>query len=147
MNLLKDWTICVTVTLIAATIFSLITPNGKMGNLYKIAISLFVFLSFIIPLKDAKIIQNKFEFNDNSMQIESANDKAISNIIEVQVKKCLTNNGFENTAVVVDANENNGEIEINSVSVSVSDDESFESVKNVIFNELGINAEVHRVGD
>lgn len=146
MNLLKDWTICICVTLIIATIFSLVTPDGRIGKFYKVLISLFVFLSFIYPLKDSSInynIQNYYPTIKSSYN----NDCVISNLIEAEIKNKLADNNVNNSSVTVVATQIDNDIEIKSVSVAITDEYEVNKVKELIFKEIGINAEVHKLGD
>ena len=56
MEYFKQWTICVCISLILAVIFSSFEPEGKMKSFCKLLVGLFVFVSFIYPLKDIKIM-------------------------------------------------------------------------------------------
>lgn len=146
MDLLKDWTLSVCITLIVASILSLLNPNGKMGRFYKIIISLFIFLSFIVPFKDTNF--NVFnEFNYDNKIIENSSNNAMSELIRVQISKVLTDNKIENSSVIVNANKIDDKIEITNVSIAITDDYEVNAVKNLVFKELGINAEVHKIGD
>lgn len=146
MDLLKDWTLSVCITLIVASILSLLNPNGKMGRFYKIIISLFIFLSFIAPFKDTNF--NVFnEFNYDNKIIENSSNNAMSELIRVQISKTLTDNKIENSSVIVNVNKIDDKIEITNVSIAITDDYDVNAVKNLVFKELGINAEVHKIGD
>lgn len=146
MDLLKDWTLSVCITLIVASILSLLNPNGKMGRFYKIIISLFIFLSFIAPFIDTNF--NVFnEFNYDNKIIENSSNNAMSELIRVQISKVLTDNKIENSSVIVNANKIDDKIEITNVSIAITDDYEINAVKNLVFKELGINAEVHKIGD
>lgn len=145
MELLKDWTACVCITLVIATIFSLISPNGKMGSFYKIVISLFVFISLIYPFKDAKIVGKGF--NAKQINITVDYDKTISNLLEAEIKSTLEENAIHNSSVIVKANQTNNEINIQSVSIGITNEYGTEDVKQIVFDSLGINAEVHKIGD
>lgn len=147
MSLLKDWTACICVTLVVAVIFSLLMPKGKMSSFYKMIISLFVFLSFIYPLKntsfDLKPIQSSFDYQ----QVESSNEKMLNTMIETQISTLLLDNKIENSSVIANVIQNENEIEIKSVSIAISENYDIEEVKSIVFENLGINAEVHKLGD
>lgn len=147
MELLKNWTICICITLVVATIFSLIIPTGNMGSFYKIIISLFVFLSFVFPLKDAKINNEKLDFGLGIYDENVNENDVISNLIEAKINNTLKKHSIDTSTINVDAYQNDYEIEIKSVLVEVEDMNNSDEIKNIIYNELGINAEVKSLGN
>lgn len=73
---LKNWIFSVCLTLILAVIFSVMTPKGSLGKFYKMIISMFIFVSFLYPVSNAKASDFKIDlpmFNNNyEQQIEDA---------------------------------------------------------------------------
>lgn len=147
MELLKDWTACICITLVVAVAFSLITPKGKMASFYKILISLFIFLSFIYPLKNTSFELNNRDPIFNAEYVEDSYENSVAQMLESKINTVLNENGIKNSSIIVKVKQTNGNIEINSVSVAISDEYEITDVKEIIFEKLGINAEVHKFGD
>lgn len=147
MELLKDWTACICITLVVAVAFSLITPKGKMASFYKILISLFIFLSFIYPLKNTSFELNNRDPIFNAEYVEDSYENSVAQMLESKINTVLNENGIKNSSIIVKVKQTNDNIEINSVSVAISDEYEITDVKEIIFEKLGINAEVHKFGD
>lgn len=147
MELLKDWTACICITLVVAVAFSLVTPKGKMSSFYKILISLFIFLSFIYPLKNTTFELDNREPIFNSEYVENSYENSVTQMLEAKIQTVLNDNGIKNSSIIVKVKQTNDNIEINSVSVAISDEYENADVQEIIFKELGINAEVHKFGD
>lgn len=146
MDFLKQWTFCVCLTLIISVIFSLLTPKGKMGNFYKIIISLFIFISFLYPMKD-------FEFKDISYSqifsetdLRESSEKSAQIMINNQVKKTLQLNGIEGANVKCSVRIDDNIITVKSVEVAVADEYDLSFVEEIIFDSLSINARVIHIG-
>lgn len=147
MELLKDWTACICITLVVAVAFSLITPKGKMASFYKILISLFIFLSFIYPLKNASFELDNRKPIFNAEYVENSYEKSITQMLEAKINTVLKENGIKGSSVIVKVKQTDDNVEINSVSVAISDDYEIADIQRIIFENLGINAEVHKFGD
>ena len=65
MEFIKQWTFCVCISLITASIFSLLAPRGSMQGFFKLLISVFVFISFLVPLQNA----GKIDFDLSKIEI------------------------------------------------------------------------------
>ena len=147
MSFVKEWTVCICITLLVSVVFSLLTPKGRMAGFYKMTISVFIFVSFLYPLKNFNIdlsdLKNEFSIQD----IETSNEKSVEAMISSQIKSALSSENIENANVSCDVQIRDNLIEVEDVVVSVSDEYDTENVKSIIFDNLGINAEVHRVGD
>ena len=145
MEFFKQWCFCVCVTLIIAVIFSLFTPKGRMKGFYKILISLFVFTSFIYPFKDFSI--KALELPKMSVNTESGN-AVYENTVDKQLMKLLRDNGVSGSSVSSDVSVDykSGEITVLSVRVTVPDEYDTETVRKVIADNTGINAEVVHSG-
>ncbi len=53
MDFIKQWTLTISATLIISIVFSLLTPKGNMGRFFKVVLAMFIFVSFIYPIKNA----------------------------------------------------------------------------------------------
>lgn len=147
MELLKDWTACICITLVVAVAFSLIMPKGKMSSFYKILISLFIFLSFIYPLKNTSFEIDNKESIFNAEYVENSYENSVTQMLEAKIHTVLNDNGIKNSSIIVKVKQTDDNIEINSVSVAISDEYEIADAQEIIFKELGINAEVHKFGD
>ena len=50
MDVVKQWTLNICLTLIGAVILSLVSPRGSMGRFYKTVLSLFIIAGFLLPI-------------------------------------------------------------------------------------------------
>lgn len=148
MEFIKQWTVCTCVTLIIAAVFSVFSPSGKMQSFYKILISLFVFISFIYPLKDFK----GFDFPENlTFQSENIYDERLhtyEKAVNEQIKNLLKENGITGADVnsILSLTGEN-DVSIDEVNVAVPDEYDKNYVEKLIFNELGIKAKVINTGE
>ena len=148
MEFLKQWCFCVCISLIIAVIFSVFTPRGRMKSFYKILLSLFVFISFIYPIKDFNI--NAYEIGDVKLKYEESEEaKVYENAVNKQVKDFLESEGIKGAAVSseIDVNFENNEAEIKSVRIAIGSVYDKNEVKKKVFEKLGINAEVVGIGE
>ena len=144
MEFLKQWTFCVCVSLVCASVLSLFAPKGRMNGFYKMLISLFIFISFIYPFKDFKGVE--FSIPEISVQEETANP--YKKMAENQIKSALEEAGIIGADVACEVNYDykSGEIELKSAQISVSDEYDKEEVGRIVFEKLGVNARVIYVG-
>lgn len=142
MNFVKQWCVFVCTTVLICVVLSFLTPKGSMGRFYKMIISLFIFLSFLYPFTQSKI---NFEFPE----VTTINTDSISNgVVENQIKSCLADNNVTGSNVNCRSKINSdNEIEIESITVSVSDEYDVDDVKNIIYENLSLNVEVVHIGE
>lgn len=146
MEFLKQWTMCVCITLVISVIFSLFTPRGRMAGFYKIIISLFIFISFLYPLKSFDIDDFKADEIFSEYEYESAQETAYETMINNQVKSVLTENKVIGASVSSRIEIDNDEATVSYVQIAVPDEYEAEKIEEMIFNSLGINAEVIYIG-
>lgn len=146
MDYIKSWTFCICITLIVSVIFSILSPNGTMGKFYKVIISVFIFISFLYPLTDFTFDDFKIDFNF-STEYENLVESSAKQEIEFSVSKVLTDNEIYNSSISAEVRQNGDEIEINRILVSVTDKYNVDEVKELLFKNLGIVAEVKRIGE
>lgn len=144
MEFIKQWTLCVCVTLIISTIFVAIFPGGKMKTFYKMTISVFILVSLLHPFCNFNI--NDFQI-PSTRYISSSADNSYQQMIDSKITQVLKNNDIIGSDVNSDVTVSNNEIEINSVQIAISDEYDTNEVHGIIFNELGINAKVIHIGE
>ncbi len=117
-----------------------------MGKFYKVIISVFIFISFLYPLTEFNPADFRINFN-----LESEYENLIENTakaeIENLVKDVLIKNEIYNSSVSAQVQQSGDEMIINRLLVSVTDDYSVEEVKDLIFKNLGMVADVKRIGE
>lgn len=145
MDFIKEWTFNICITLIISVIFSMLSPKGSMGKFFKITLAIFIFLSFIYPFKSTDINLAFPEFNIE--EFENGQESAYSNLICASIENQLETGGYASCKAKVSINYSEDEIKINRVSVQIPDTYSDIDVKNYIYDELGIVAEVHYLGE
>lgn len=146
MDYIKSWTFCICITLIVSIIFSILSPNGTMGKFYKVIISVFIFISFLYPLTDFNFDDFKIDFNFNT-EYENMVESSAKQEIEYAVEKVLTEHKIYNSSISADVQQNGDEVEINRILVSVTDAYNVEEVKELLMENLGVVAEVKRIGE
>lgn len=146
MDYIKSWTFCICITLVVSVIFSILKPNGTMGKFYKVIISAFIFISFLYPLTDFDADDFRIDFNFES-EYENLIENSAKAEVESSVGSVLRDNGIYNSSVSAEVRQNGEEIVINSLKISVTDDYSAEEVKDVLFEKLGVVAEVKQIGE
>lgn len=146
MDYIKSWTFCICITLVVSVVFSILSPKGTMGRFYKVIISVFIFISFLYPLTDFSFDDFKIDFNFNS-EYENLVENSAKQEIEYSVGKVLTDNEIYNSSISAEVEQNGDEILINRILVSVTDDYNVEDVKALLLENLGVVAEVKRIGE
>lgn len=117
-----------------------------MGKFYKIVISIFIFISFLYPLTE-------FEFNhfNKKFNFDKEYSTVVENSVDIEIKNSIKNTLKENdinvSDIVLDVTSKNGEITINKLVVSIVDKYSKEEVKNILFDKLGLVADVKYIGE
>lgn len=144
MEFIKNWVLCVCITLIISVIFSLLTPKGNMGKIYKIILAMFIFVSFLIPLGDNDI---DFEFPDMNFEFAENQSESYENIVKANIGTVLKQGGYESCIIDCDVEYSNEEICVNKLSVSVPSQYDVEKIKDYIYDKTGMVAEVYYLGD
>ncbi len=117
-----------------------------MGKFYKVIISVFIFVSFLYPLTDFDASDFVLDFDFES-EYENVVENAAKTEVENSVIYMLNQNGINNSSVSAEVTQQGDEISIERVSISVTDDYSPEDVKNIVFENLGIVADVKNTGE
>lgn len=146
MDYIKSWTFCICITLIVSVVFSILSPKGTMGKFYKVIMSVFIFISFLYPLTDFDFDGFKIDFNFNT-EYENLVESSAKQEIQYSVEKVLTDNKIYNSSISAEVEQNGDEILINRILVSVTDDYNVEEVKALLLENLGVVAEVKRIGE
>ena len=117
-----------------------------MGKFYKVIISTFIFLSFLYPLKDFNIAEFKLDF-DFGTEYVNVVENAAKTQLEGTIEAVLSENEIFNSIVSASVSQSGEELIISSVKVSVADRYSVDEVKDILFKELGVVAEVKHIGE
>lgn len=144
MDFIKEWSLTVCITLIIAVIFSMMTPHGNMGKMYKIILAVFIFISFLLPFR-AGGIDFDLPFVDFEEVMEEQN--SYNALIENMIKSKLIEAGYEGCIISCSAKYSNDEIKINSLTICVPSGTDKEDVKNYVFENAGMVAEVYGLGE
>lgn len=144
MEFIKNWVLCVCITLIISVIFSLLTPKGNMGKIYKIILAMFIFVSFLLPLGDNDI---DFEFPDMNFEFAESQSESYENIVKANIETVLEQGGYESCIIDCDVEYSNEEICVNKLGISVPSQYDVEEIKDYIYDKTGMVAEVYYLGD
>lgn len=146
MSFIKTWTFCICITLIVSVIFISLTPKGTLGKFYRVIISIFIFVSFLYPLTDFNFSDFKINFKVES-DYENFMEDSVNKQVEDAVQKALLNSEIKSSRVSVETSIVGEEINIERVNVSVIDDYDVDEVEKIIFDNLGIVANVKQIGE
>ena len=146
LDYIKQWTFLVCITLIISVIISIFTPKGRMAGFFKIIISLFIFISFVYPLKDFKASDINLPEEFVSEDYEDSEILSAQTMVELQIKNALKENGITGASVSVELKMKDEQIEISKLTVAVPGEYDKSQVKNIIFDKLSLNAEVIYLG-
>lgn len=153
MNFIKMWTLSICLTVLLATVFSLLVPKSSMGKTMKMIIAVFIFISFILPVTqfDFADIKNKPSLKSQSNDISENYNETSVELVEKSLKKTILNlleeNDIHNTEVEVHATMKNNEITTEKISVTIPSKYSKETVNKIIKEKIGINAEIILSGE
>lgn len=145
MDYIKQWTLCVSITLIIAVMLSLITPNGTMGKFYKTVISLFLVVSFLMPIADFDFNGFEIDFSMEESMLESKDTYKTQ--IENWVKSSLEEGGYNSCSVQAKISLKDDEITINSLDIAVPSKYDLEEIQKYVLEQLGFAAKVRYLGD
>lgn len=145
MDFIKQWTLTISVTLIISIIFSLLTPKGNMGRFFKVVLAMFIFVSFIYPVKYAD-----FDFvlpSFDEAAFEDSQESSYKKIIEANIINALDEGNYINSKVNLNITLKNEEISVNSLEIGILDEFDKKEVKKFIEDKTGFNAEVYYLGE
>ncbi|MBR1762750.1 MAG: hypothetical protein IJ731_05225 [Eubacterium sp.] len=149
MSFFKEWSFCVCLTLIISVVFSVFAPKGEMKRIYKIMLSVFIFISFIYPFSDFDSSAFHIDTSSGILEINENSGSAYETEINMKIKEFLIEKGIvgANVSSSVRFNAESSELEIKEVVISIPDEYSSEDVESLVFDELGINSRVVYVGE
>ena len=149
MEFLKQWTFCTCVSLVVASIFSLLVPQGSMQRFFKLLIAAFVFISFLVPFQNV----GKFDFDLSKIEItdelQLSQSTAAQSMVDSEVAALLREHHIDGASVQSSVNYDihSGEIDIKDLQVAIGDAYSTQEVESLIFDNLGLKARVIQIGD
>lgn len=148
MDYIKQWCLYICLTVIVAVIFSFLAPNGNLKKLYQTIISLFIFISFLLPLTQSEKLSFNFNPNFNVSYIENNTNSIGNEVIKDEINSVLYDYGLKNCLVDCTSYlKENNEIVVESVQVAVGDEYDTKEIENLIFERLSIRARVIHIGD
>lgn len=147
MDFLKQWTFCVCITLIVSVIFLLFTPRGKLSGFYKMLISLFIFISFLYPLRDFDFKDYDFDYSFSQEEFDASTQKSYETMLRTQIQSVLEQNKIYHSKIDCSVRMDNAEATVKKVVIAVGDEYELTDVQSIVFDNLGINAQVIHIGD
>lgn len=145
MEFIKQWTLTISATLIISIIFSLLTPKGNMGRFFKVVLAMFIFVSFIYPIKNADLDFEMPSFDET--EFIDSQESSYENIVKANIEKILEEGSFFNSKVSVSISVKNDEIEVNHLEIGILDEFDKIMVRDYIAEKTGFNAEVYYLGE
>lgn len=148
MEFIKEWTFSVCITLIISVFISLLLPAGTMGKYSKIVVSMFIFLSLILPITKSNIT---FALPETDF-IESVDsqEESYSRLIEAKIKENLNSAGYTGVNVYCEVSikgDDDLEIDVKNLTVYIPDEYDKEEILQFIYDSLGMTAEVYFIGE
>ena len=144
MDVVKQWTMNICLTLIGAVILSLVSPRGSMGRFYKTVLSLFIIAGFLLPITGGEKADFSAYFSDVTAQAADANSVYE---IESRVKQALTAAGYKDCSVQASVRIKEQEIYIQKLVVSVPGDMDRQAVAALLKAQLGLQPVVKGLGE
>ena len=95
MDMIRQWALSICVTVVAATIFSMLIPNGSMEKVVRFAVSLFFLVSLLSPFIGGRIDWN-IDFNTEAMEqqdtvpLQESIDRQMTTIVENRLEASVT---------------------------------------------------------
>lgn len=148
MDYIKQWCFYICSTLIFSSLLSILSPKGNMSKIYKTIISLFIFISLLMPITHiGEINLESFKVSNFSGINENTNSIA-NNSLKSTIQSFLEKNDILGSRIncVTYLNENN-EIVVESVQIAISDEYDVEYVRKMVFDSLSVNARVIHIGE
>lgn len=146
MDVVKQWTLNICLTLIGAVILSLVSPGGSMGRFYKTVLSLFIIAGFLLPFAGSEKVDVSSWLPDAVTQSAAA-DSVYEQQIEAQVKQTLTHAGYQNCSVQATVQIKEQEIYIEKLVISVPGDTDRSAVAALVRTRLGLQPTVKGLGE
>lgn len=148
MDYVKQWTFYVCITVVLSVILSFLTPKNNLGKFYRLIISLFIFASFLYPLGNNGFEMPKLYKIENDFVYKDTTNSIISNAIKSQIQSVLDASNIEDIVVDCDATlDENNNATISSVQVAIPEEYDVDEVREIIFDNLSINAQVIHIGE
>lgn len=145
MDFIKQWTLTVSTTLIISILFSILSPKGNMGRFFKVILAMFIFVSFIYPIKNADIQFELPAFDE--IEYQDTQGDVYEKIICQNIESTLNDGGYLSSKVSADVKYAGEEIEVKSLEVGIMDEFNKDEVKRYLLDSTGFNAEVYYLGE
>ena len=116
-----------------------------MGRFFKVVLAMFIFVSFIYPIKNADFDFSLPAFDET--EFEDSQQSSYENIIETNKKNILNEGNYINSTVKVSITLKNEEISVNRLEIGILDEFDKKEVKNYIEDKTGFNTEVYYLGE
>lgn len=116
-----------------------------MGKFFKVILAMFIFVSFIYPIKNAD-----FEFElpaFDEMEYQDTQEDIYEKIICQNIENTLNEGGYLSSKVSADIKYADEEIEVKSLEVGIMDEFNKDEVKRYLLDSTGFNAEVYYLGE
>lgn len=148
MEFIQSWTYSVCLTVLIACVFSILVPRSSVGKLMKMMIGVFIFVSFIVPFSDfdwSVFAQELSPSAAGSSIEEEYYDQNLQNIetaVENTVLQALGQAGITGCTAEAQAVYADSYVEVERVTVCVPPGTDADSVRAVISEKTGINADI-----
>lgn len=110
-------------------------------------ISLFIFISFLYPLSDFNFNDFSFDYSFSQEEFEDAARTSYETMLKNQIQTVLEKNSISNSKIDCSIRIQDGEASVKKVVIAVGDAYDADDVKSIVFDNLGINAQVIHIGD
>lgn len=121
-NFLSSWVISIIGIIFVGLLSDIIMPNGKMQNVVKTTVSIFIILTILKPINNIDINNlNFFNFNSNTITADNSIIEKYDNLkiekLKTDIEKLLNENGFYDVNISFELSENN---KISTIYVDLS---------------------------
>lgn len=145
MDSIQSWALAVCITMVGATIFSMLVPNSNMKKVVTFAINLFFISSLLSPIvidpPNIDFSATESEIVENSALTQTMQQEVITiteNELTKELEQLFTQNGYKFNQIAIDINSTDGSIEKATIDMPTSELINEADVKKLVQNTIGV---------
>lgn len=145
MDSIQSWALAVCITMVGATIFSMLVPNSNMKKVVTFAINLFFISSLLSPIvispPNIDFSATESEIVENSALTQTMQQEVITmteNELTKELEQLFTQNGYKFNQIAIDINSTDGSIEKVTIDMPISEQINEADIKKLVQNAIGV---------
>lgn len=145
MDSIQSWALAVCITMVGATVFSMLVPNSNMKKVVTFAINLFFISSLLSPIvihpPNIDFSATESEIVENSALTQTMQQEVIAmteNELTKELEQLFTQNGYKFNQIAIDINSTDGSIEKVTIDMPISEQINEADIKKLVQNTIGV---------